>query len=196
MLHGAGSTLCNISNGQVTGGEGKKGCNGFSRPFWELYKNWQQARVMWANSWQDCPCLAQTPASETAWFFSTRLHILLYEFLLASDYHKILLVLSCSIALLTMQSKSTVTQAVQSRLSGRDAGGAGGARPKQLPCPDPMGSGIYHILTFSVACYKCPTYHTFTPINHTFLCVYQPFCCYLGKKTIYMWFQVLYKSAL
>ena len=38
------------------------------------------------------------------------------------------------IALLTRQSKSTVT--VQSKLGGRDSGVTGGAKPRQLPCED------------------------------------------------------------
>ena len=67
-------------------------------------------------------------------FFSTRLHIILHEFLLEFTITIVLHILSCSIALLTRQIKSTVN--VQSNLSGSDAGSAGGARPRQLPCAD------------------------------------------------------------
>ena len=71
-----------------------------------FFKNWQQARVLWANFWQDCPC----PGSETA-SFSTRvtiLHTILYEILLESHYQNLLLALSCSIALLTRQITSRI----------------------------------------------------------------------------------------
>ena len=90
-------------------GEGGKGdCNGSAGLF---KKKWQPVRVMWTNSWLDCP----GPGSERGFFLALWLHRVLYEFWLESHYFKILLVLSCSVALLTRQAKYTVT--VRSKLS-------------------------------------------------------------------------------
>ena len=130
VLYGAGTTVVNIFQWTAVS-RGKKSCNSFSRPFSEHYKKNGNKHVLCEIILgKTVPALAQ----ENLIFFITGLHKILYEFSLEFDCHNILLVLSCSIALLTRQSKSTVN--VQSKLSGMDAGGSSGARPRQLPCPD------------------------------------------------------------
>ena len=148
VLYGAGSTLVNIFQWTAVS-RWKQSCNSFSRPFSEHYKkmatgtgyvNWFLARL--SRPW----------LRKNLIFFSTRLHKILYEFSLELDSHKSLLVLWCSIALLTRQSKSTVT--VQSNFSGRDAGGAGGARPRQLTCQ--TTSSCYSHAIFFHSMLACP----------------------------------------
>ena len=125
--------MATFPNQQVALGR-KKGCNCFSLPFCEQLKNGNKHVFRELILGKTVPALAQRPLG----FFSTRLHRIIYAFLLESHYHKILLVLSCSIVLLTRQKQINCHYPVKNSVpvSGRDAGGAGGARPRQLPCAD------------------------------------------------------------
>ena len=136
--------------------------------FANINKKFQQAGVMWTNSGKTLQALAQWQLD----FFSASLDKILYEFLLQSHYHKILHLLSCSIALLTRQSKSTVT--IQSEFNGRDAG-AQVVPTEAATLSRLVGIRKIHMLTFSIAFYICPCISHLRPNKSHLLYVYHTF---------------------
>ena len=120
-----------FSSGQVAPGE-KKWLQQFQANFQPAF-----LRKLWKNGNKHLLCDYFLERLSWLWlrgsliFFSTSLHRILNELFLESHYHKTLLVLSGSIALL-----SNTDKAKQIHCHCPDSGGAGGARPRQLPCPD------------------------------------------------------------
>ena len=168
-IYGAGSTLVNIFQwiGDSKGWGGR--LQQFQLAFLQtLIKKFQQACVMWTNSGKTLQALAQWQLD----FFSASLDKILYEFLLQSHYHKILHLLSCSIALLTRQSKSTVT--IQSEFNGRDAG-AQVVPTEAATLSRLVGIRKIHMLTFSIAFYICPCISHLRPNKSHLLYVYHTF---------------------